>query len=341
MSITNVGYNNIYVQEHWNRQDFHESMVYCPNEKESTSMIVDANSAFRNSASAVKSVSPLPIIAGSMISASALVGGVLGIPIGLAGARDGFVKGKAALACGDAEGVALNTLWGSFAASYAGISGLLAADGIMGLTGSGLPASMTPVFGGLGIGMNVGLLAYSTYGLNRTSQFNKEMKAVLEKEGERGVLNWLNGQVTLTRGELEDIRRTAKDPDKEIAKLLQKKWNAFEFRTSASCGNLVREKLPGLLDKFDLEGAKALIQEVKKANFMSRVKHVCFLAIAVISIAAFICLFIASGPASPILFAIGAVTWLAVDSSRLHKYIGEKCWNWHLKSECPTQPLVA
>lgn len=341
MSISNVGYNNIYVQEHWNRQDFHEKMVYCPNEKESASLIVDANSAVRNSASAVKSISPLPIVAGSFISASSLIGGALGIPIGLAAARDGFVKGKAALACNDTEGVALNALWGSFAAAYAGISGLLATDGIMGLTGSGLPASMTPVFGGLGIGMNAGLLAYSTYGLSKTSQFNKEMKAVLEKEGERGVLNWLNGQLTLTRGELDDIRRTSKDPDREIAKLLQKKWNAFEFRTNAACGNLVREKLPGLLEKFDLEGAKALIEVVKKANFMSRVKHVCFLAIAVISIAAFICLLVVSGPASPLLFALGAVTWLAVDSSRLHKYIGEKCWNWHLKSECPTQAQVA
>jgi hypothetical protein len=336
-----VSYNNVYLEEHWNRQRFNEAMVYCPKEKETTSLLIDTNSVMRNTASAVKSVSPLPIAAGCFISSSSVIGGVLGVPIGLCVARDGFVKGKAALSCGDAEGVATNALWGTVGAAYAGISGLLAADGILSLQGSALPASLTPLFGGLGLAMNGGLLAYGAYGLKQTSQFNKEMKAVLEREGERGVLNWLNGQVTLTRGEVADIRRTAKDPEKEIANLLQKKWNAFEFRTSAAVANLVREKLPGLLEKFDLVKAIALIEAVEKANFMGRVKHINFLVIAVISIVAFICLLVVSGPASPILFAIGAAAWLAVDSSKLHKYIGEKCWNWHRRDTCPTPQLLA
>jgi len=344
MIITNVGYNNVYLQEHWDRQRFNNDLVFYPTERAATSVAIDGNSVLRNSASAVNMITP--VIAGTLISGSAVLGGVLGVPIGISAMRDSYIKGKAALNSGDAEGVGVNALYGAVGASYAGVSGVLAADGVLGLMGSSLPAAMTPALGGVGLAMYGALLAYGSYGLKQTYNFNRDMQAVLKTEGEQGVLNWLNHQVTLTKGEVAEIYRTAKDPDQEIAKRLQKKWNALEFRTSPDCASLVREKLPGLLEKFDQKEASVLIEEVEKNNFKARVKNILFLFISVIGIAGFIALLLSTGPAAPILFALSAIAWLAVDSGKLHNYIGGKCWIWHLRDKkpevpCQTQPLVA
>jgi hypothetical protein len=77
------------------------------------------------------------------------------------------------------------------------------------------------------------------------------------------------------------------------------------------------------------------------------IKHIFF--ISCISIVAFIATFMALGPTSQVLFALAAITWMTVDSSKLHNFIGEKCWSWHSKakesilkeSSCQTLPLIA
>jgi hypothetical protein len=87
------------------------------------------------------------------------------------------------------------------------------------------------------------------------------------------------------------------------------------------------------MEEFDSVEARELIQEVEKAAFKEKVKHVILIAIAILGILASIFVVVLTGPASPLLFAIGALVWFGVDSSRLHNYIGEKCWNWFSKND--------
>lgn len=333
MSVSSSGFSDIYLQEHWKRQNFNEGMSFFPKTRETGFLISDTNSALRNSTSAIKSLITLPAIANTLINSSAVLGGSLGIPLGLSALRHGVKKGSAALSCGDTEGSVQSAFWGAFGAGYAGLSGVMATEGIMGLQGAPLPAAMTPAFGALGFLMYAGLVGHSGYGLRATRKFNNDLSRLLQNEGERGVIKWLQSQISLTGDEISQIRETAKDPDQVIANRLQKKWNALELRTSPDCATLIREKLPKLIENFDQKEAVNLIAEVRKVNFKERMKHILILLISCISIAAFIAMFLTLGPTSPFLFALAAVTWITVDSSKLHNYIGEKCWNWHSKAK--------
>lgn len=323
---SNLGYYGVFAEEHWKRGQFHQEMAFLPNSREAASLTIDANSIARNSVAAGQSVNVFPAAAGSaFIAGSSVVGGVLGVPVGLSIMRDTAIRAKAAYDAGDGEGAVHQTVWGLGGAGYTSLSGLLAADGIASLQGAGIAASLTPAIAASGFLMAAGILGYSGYGLKETFQFKNAMKAAGD---ERGVLNFLNRQISLTHGEI------AGKSDEELSKGLQKKWNALERRVGADCAGKIREELPGLLQNFDLEKAKGLIQEVEKANFKQRVKHITLFVIGLITLAAFLGILLTTGPLSPILFAIGAVAWLAVDSSWLHNFIGEKCWAWHSKNEC-------
>jgi hypothetical protein len=279
--------------------------------KEADCIAVDTNSVIRNTASAIQTSSPISLVS-SLVNGSAILGGVFGLPIGASAAYESYQKGKKAFSCGFTEGILHHALWGGFGAGYAGISGILTAEGVMGLQKVSIPPLMTPAFGGVGLAMNGLLLGYGANGLWRAHRYGKELEQVLQKEGERGVLNWLHNQID------------AADPLERA-----KKWSALELRISPACAELVREKLPSLLTEFDLNSAKMLIQEVRKSNYKEQVKYSFMILIAVVSAVAFACLLVASGPACPILFALGSLLWLTIDSSKLQNYIGEKCWEWH------------
>ncbi len=313
-----------YFQEHAVRNDWNKTLSFFPEAREAGSCFIDGNSLFRNGTSTAAALTPLPFAATAFVAASAAAGGFVGIPVGLAVVRDGAKKVKAAANCGDLEGVVHNGLWTGVGATYAGLSSILATEGVMILKGATPPAALGPAFSGLGVAMYGGILAYGAHGLWKASQFHSQLKAVVKEGGDWSALNWLKDQVAL----IDDEK---KQPNS--AEILQRKWNRFELRTSAACAALVREKLPKLLAEFDPVEARALIKEVEKAAFKQKVKYIILIAIAILGIVASVCVVALTGPASPLLFAIGALIWFAVDSSRLHNYVGEKCWNWTAKKE--------
>lgn len=315
-------FDSLYFREHTVRNDWHSQMSFHPKAREATSCFIDANSFLRNGTSTVSALTPLAATA--FVAASATVGGALGIPIGLAIVRDGCKKIKAAAQVGDIEGVVQQGLWVGGGATYAGLSSLLVTEGAMTLQGAAVPAAITPAFGFLGLSLYGCLLAYGAHGLLKTAQFHSDLKSVLKKEGDAGALQWLSDQVSLNEDE-------AQDPDK--AKILQRKWNRFELRTNPQCAALVREKLPKLMKHYDPVEARELIRTVEKATFKEKVKHILLIVISILGIAASLCVLFLTGPAAPLLFAIGALVWLTVDNSRLHNYIGEKCWSWYSKKE--------
>ncbi len=304
------------------------------NVRETGSCLIDANSALRNGTSTVGSFRALPLAANTFVAASSVAAGVLGVPIGLAIARDSCSKIKQSVQVGNGEGVLHHGLWCGVGAGYAGLSGVLGINGVYTLLGKTSPAYITPAFAYGGVGMYGALLCYGAHGLWHTETFNSELR----KRSSQEALNWLNEQIHLNPTEISQCTT-----DDEKNRLRQKKLDRFALRTDNSCLTLVEKKLPALLDQFDPERADELIQEVVKACFKQRVKYIFLLVLALIGLAASLCVVITSGPASPLLFAISALGWFTVDSSKIHTYLGEKFWNWQEKKALQkeaAQPLL-
>lgn len=274
--------------------------------REIAACTADGNSAIRNTATSIRSVAVIPIVA-AMANGSAVLGGALGVPIGLAIVRDSYLKGKEAYQCNDKEGMALSALGVTIGSSFTAVSGLLGAEGIMGLAGATVPYAFAPAMGGLGIGMYVAIGAQGVYGLVQTRSFAQKLKEQKNK------FRWLKEQY-------------------------KKDKNAFAFRTSPACA----EKMSQFSKYPTVQQTRELIEEVEKANFKQQVKYAFFILVTLLGIAAFVAFLITTGPIAPALFAIGALGWLCIDSSRLHNFIGEKCWTWHrgdkqLESTCQTR----
>jgi hypothetical protein len=142
---------------------------------------------------------------------------------------------------------------------------------------------------------------------------------------------------TLSEFEEMEIRAKAlaegKDPQKELERALQKKWDQFDRRASGVSCQLIRERvIPEMLAKLKagdaqaLEEARFLVNEVSKANFKKLVKNVLLVIIAIIGILAFVGALVFSGPFAPILFAIAAGLWILVDSKWAHEKSSDLLW---------------
>lgn len=295
-----------------NRDILKNDLSFFPEEIEKGTLFIDVNSIARNTTSASAACRILPAAAGTFIAVSSVAGGAIGFPVGLCILRDGYIRAKAAFAASDWEGTAHKVAWAGVGASYAGLSSLLATNGIMALAGRAAPASIGTAFGGLGIGFYGLILGYAAYGYRKTSQFRTELrKAVADGRAAQ----WIREQVTLNQDE-------SALPEIDKAKLLQKKWNQFELKTNAQCGKLIRDRI--------LQGAPIddLILEVEKASFKESVKHILLIVLGLLGIAASLCILFSSGISSAILFASSAVLWIGIDSSSIHNYLGEKFWSW-------------
>lgn len=266
---------------------------FFPEAREKGALFIDANSALRNGASAASAITTLPAAVGLFVAGSAAAGGILGVPIGFAVACDGIRKARRAAAESDWEGVAHNAVWTGVGAGYAGLSSILGTAGIMTLAHKAVPQAINTAFGGLGVGFYGLLLGYGAYGLWKSRQFNGELNQA--KEGGRAA-EWI-------------VEQAVKP--------------GFDLRVGAAAGKLVRERLiaGGPIDD-------ALVLEVEKGCFKESVKHILLVVLALLGIAASLCVLFLAGPASPLLFAISAIIWVGVDSSSVHEYLGEKFWSW-------------
>jgi hypothetical protein len=281
-------------------------------------LFVDVNSAARNSVSVAMTRAALPAIATTFAAASAAAGGVLGVPVGLSLTADGYKRFRASYRAEDWEGAMASTAWGLIGATYAGLSGLLATDGIMTLANKSVPQALSPAFGYLGTALYSILTGYGAYGAWQTTSFRQELK---EQMANGTAAEWLKGQITLT-GEENDLSFEEKE------KLLQKKWNRFEFRAGSGAGKLLREQIEDLDDPAKCE---ELFLKVEEGSFKESVKYWFFFILGLLGLVASVTVFTLAPTSliSPLFFAIGAVLWLGVDSPSLHVYLGDKFWTWH------------
>jgi hypothetical protein len=307
----------IYAEQNALRNKFYAQGNFSPEWRGIDSCIVDFNSIGRNGLAAT----PVASACALAINVSLLGAGILGLPIGLSGTRDNFLLGKFALKNKDYEGAGHHALTGTAFATYGGVSGVVGAMGIMALKGKTITNPLTHAVPGLCVPLYAALGAMGTYGLYQSRAFGKELKGI---KGYEKKFEWIVKQLTLTDEEL-------KGKNRELA--LQKKWGAFERRTSVACARNVRQALLQGEVKPNLQ--KILVKEVEKANFMAQVKYGLFVLIALVGLAASIVLImnpfgLAFVTASCLLFAICSATWLTVDSVGFHQFIGERLWKFSL-----------
>lgn len=337
-------YSTIYNKGHQIRNEFHKDLEFHPNAREAGSCAVNANSILRNGAALGAEISkPLgrvAAVAAPLTAVSLVAQGIIGAPCASAIIRDSYKKGKQALACGDAEGVVNGVAMGSVGSAYLTVCGLLTYQGVQLLKGAAIATGSAVATAGLGVGMYGALGLISAYNLKQTRDFAEEFSNY--KNAPEAALRWLNNQISLTPEELKNLSQ------EEGAKLLQKKWNQLELRTSPEIAKMVREEVPGLLNDFNRgisnlpelqQKAVKVIGEVEKANFKAQIKHILLLLIVAVGLAAMIAALVLSGGlAVPLLMTISAALWMTVDHSGVHNYIGDKLWKWHHEGKEPEMP---
>lgn len=330
-------YTGFYVGQQMTRQAFQQDLKFHPKARELGSCSINANSFLRNGTAVVASKIPNVALATAPVMAVSLVAhGILGAPLAASIVRDSYKKGKQAFSCGDAEGVANGAALGTVGSAYLGACGLLTYQGIALLQGAAIATGAGLATAGLGVAMYGALGAISLYNLKQTTDFGKEF-AKKRAISDASALIWLRDQVILTEEEIKGL------DEKQAAKLLQKKWNQFELRTSPEVASMVREQVPFLCSHYNgsepqVEQIKQIVEAVEKANYKAQIKHKLLLLIVVIGLASMITAIIFTGGLLvPLLMAIAAALWMTVDSSKVHNAIGEKCWTWH-RGEKPLEP---
>lgn len=329
-----------------------EGPVPYPPFQEGNACAIDTGSFTRNFISAAAELPFVPTDAAAKmatgVAGMSIAGGAMAFVQGGLIARKSYKTAKLAYEHGDAEGLGQAALMGTSGLAYSTVGAGMVINGSATLAGkAALAAAGGAAITGAGMAMNGLLAIYAAYGWKVTRQFRMELKEILDKTREpnesermREALAWIHSQVSLSDWEILEIRQTAEDPEKEILNRLQKKWDQFERRVGVEACAAIRHQLPrlealqeGLVagDANALAQAKDIVLEVEKGNYKERVKYKLFFLVAVIGLIGF-ALAIAFPPLAPVAFLIGALVWLTVDSTKIHGYVAEKCWQRHLKN---------
>ena len=260
-----------------------------------------------------------------ILASGAVNGGLLTVS-GAIGVASGCLHAKSAWDSGDQEGVALDacfnipiagsvTVIGSSMLGF-NVASLQNAAGAMEVAGLALSIAAFALSIFLGI--------YSCYGLWTAQAFKSEMDERLEngdpKEALKNTLTLFLDKTTLSEAEKEHC---GGDLEKEAA-LLQTKHAWLIRRTSdQSLQKLLDADLQSILSDLDKAEVKKqaieLITTVYEENDKTRTR---FAWLGVVSLCTFaislICTFCTGGLGS-LLFAVGAVFWMSIDSPKLRK----------------------
>lgn len=275
----------------------------------------------------------LPATVLKVVNGLKVVGGFSGGLVGFHLASGAWKRTKHAYKAGDGLGMAQGGLQGASSLSYGTISSLFATDGLFKLQGALAPTSAVHVIPYLGIAMYAAHFINAIRGHWVASQFsdglNQSMNGKRGPEPVYAALKYLRSQIYLTAQEMQNIDSLpTKKQEKQMAKLLQKKWNRFEDAVGAECAQYVRRTLPEFFDggkhvheggEIDLLRASKLILTVQKANHAQKVRYRLTMIIALVGVAAMtVSLLVASGPAAPALFALASLLWFSIDWKPLY-----------------------
>jgi|GEM_PF-1739563 len=283
---------------------------------EGNGVTVDLLSLGRNSTSGIATIAGSAGKVAGAVGGVAIAGGVMGVAGGLNAMRNAGIRLSKDYETGNWEGGAVNSLSLFSGAGYGTVSGSMVvanAATFAGAAGTAAAAGSAITVAGLAMYGLIGIAA--GYGIGANLAFRSRIDRFGAEDGKQlaQTVLWLAGQVR------------AEDPSK-----LEKKWNRFAYRSSESACRFVREKAtPELIARLEqnepsaIAEAKEIIREVKRENAKQLIKHTVMKLIALVGIAAFVCgIIYATGPFAPLLFALGAILWLLVDSSKVHEALG-------------------
>lgn len=307
------------------RSKFNQALPLFPVLREGLAQVIDSQSLMRNSLWSAAVVTTLPSRAMTAISLGTVVGGAAGIPLGALIAREGVKKVCRAVQLGDQEGALHKSLWAATGVTYVGLSSVLTVDGAYMLLGKTSPSLINPLFAYGGVALYGAILAYGAYGYAKADQFEKRLcEAYKEGKG----LDWLKNEFFLTESERQAVEAL---PESERGtaeqKALQRKWNRLELRI----GSQTVSKLLQSLKSGEPLDEKAFVYAALKGAFKEKVKNFLFVFISILGVLSCVFVVKAFGMASPLLFAIGALLWFTLDSSRLHNAIGNGLWKFKEK----------
>jgi hypothetical protein len=287
--------------------------------RESLALTLDALSITRNSinsGAAFKGAEAVAKVA-KVYNSLVFIGGFLTFICGGAIVKATADRCKTAYQRKNWEGAVSHVALGTVGATYAlaGVGMVVAESGVF---ASAVQAAAigTSLFTGASFGLYGAFALYAGYGLALTDRFTRQLNQRLHSASSdhnrlSDAFDWLYDCVAHAQNESE----------------LQKKWDQFASYTSESCCRYVREHVtPEFLKKLKekdpaaMRQAKWMIQEIKRANSKQKAIHCLSIVIAALGIAAVaLSIVVASGPFSPLLFAIGALFWLFFDSSKLQE----------------------
>ena len=272
----------------------------------------------RNGGSFLRFTAPLsrPILA-----FGALNGGLLTVS-GAIGVGRSCLHAKSAWDSGDQEGAALDACFNiPIASSVTVIGGSMLGLNVASLQGAAGAANVAGLALSISaFAMPIFLGLYSGYGLWAAEAFKGELDEQLQsgdfEEGLKNTLAFLLEKTTLSKQEKEQC---GGDLEKENA-LLQTKHAWLIRRTSdRSLQKLLDADLQSILSDWDKQKAVELITAVYEENDKTKMR---FAWLGVVSLSSFaislICTFCTGGLGS-LLFAVGAVFWMSVDSPKFRK----------------------
>lgn len=314
---------------------------------------IDINSFFRNVGNilvAVKDSSSAIASAAATLTTvilySELAGGMAAIPSGLAAFGKSGRKAALAFENKDWEGVFQEGNMSFGGLSYAALGAGMMIESAATLAGS---SSLGAVGGAIsswaGIPMGTALLIYAMNGMRITHDFREQLHSIISKTPKDSdmlhVAEWIQKQVSLTPLELQEIQVSSKGDksieQEKIKQALNRKWDAFERRTSKGCREFVQEQLPKLKTLIEAQDpnavslAREIVDEVDKESYRAQVTYILFLVVALAMIAGSITgIILASGPLAPaICFCVGALLWLTVDSQTVNQKVTLLFWDIH------------
>ncbi|MBS0626207.1 MAG: hypothetical protein JSS32_09175 [Verrucomicrobia bacterium] len=276
-----------------------------------------------------------------------IAGTALGTISGTIGTGRGIYRLRKAWKLQDGESGLVHGVTTAASASYTAVSASATTTYAAALKGAAATAKVaSKAAGWAGVALGSAVAAYGAIGYKMTRKFANELDANMKsadpiKERLAKSLYSLRSKITLTDEE------SAKTPE-EKEKILQKKWNAFSRRTSDECleelmkkntsGGLELDSIIAGVESGDVQQvaeAKKLLRKVYEENYRAKVKYITFIMIGIISVVAF-CLGLAfTGGTANILFAAGALLWLAVDSPQFQKFLGDRLWKWRSDAVLP------
>lgn len=200
------------------------------------------------------------------------------------------------------------------AVSYATVGMGMTISNIAALAGKvGIAKAASSVIPGAAMAMSTANLASGLYGEYTTGKLKGALDEILDPSHKHEVI---------------DASQRRKAAIKMVLARIQSDPREFERQTSSDCLLKVQELMEGkLVGTLTPELEKQILRLVYEANYRANLKGRFLIAVSIIGLIACItAMVLTGGVGTALIFAIGSLVWMALDSPEISKRIGD--WFW-------------